>query len=506
MRRNLIANLISSGYTPLVMLVCIPYYTKILGMEAFGLVGFFMTLYAVFAQFGSGLNMALNREMAVLSARSGAGRQMRDTVRSLEVWFWFLAVLSGGLVAGAAPLVGYHWMRAETLSAEVITQVVVLMGLTLALQFPYGFYAGGLIGLQRQVLLAGVNLVMNTLRFGGAAVMLWKVSPTIQSFFLWQAGVSAVHTVLLAILVWRSLPPSDRPASVRREVLAPLWRFALGATGISLASLGLTQLDKVILSNRNVLGLEQYGHYMLAYMVATGLYVITGAVYTTFLPQLTQRVSLNEREQLTEQYHLGSQIMAVLLISAAAVGAVFSRELLLAWTGDPEKAEKAYVVLSMLLAGNTLNGLASLPYTLQLANGCTSISLAMSITAMVIMVPLVVVMTTGFGPVGAAGAWVAMTLVYLVICVGVTHRRFLPGQSARWYLQGLLMPLGAALPVVLLARMVIPADLGRWAMLASLAGVGLLCLAATALATPAVRGALLLHLKRRAAPGDSATG
>jgi O-antigen/teichoic acid export membrane protein len=501
-RRNLVANLISSGYMPLVAMLCIPYYTDVLGMETWGLVGFFITLYAVLAQIGAGLNMALNREMARLSALSDTGQQMRDTVRSLEAVYWLLAAAAGLLVFLGAPLIGHHWIHAETLSADLITQAVMLLGLALGLQFPCVFYSGGLIGLQRQTLLAVVNIVMNSLRFLGAVGVLWWLSPTIQAFFLWQAGVSAAHALTLALCVWRSLPPTERPAAVRRDVLGPLWRFVLGATGISLAALGLTHLDKVLLSH--LLDLEVYGYYMLAYMAAIGLYVITGAVYTTFLPQFTQRVCLNEQQQLIEQYHLGSQIMAVLLVSTAAVAAVFSRELLFVWTGDPVKAEKAHLVLSLLLAGNTLNGLVNLPYALQLANGCTSIALVMNLAAMVLMIPLIVVMTVFFGPVGAAGVWVALNVFYVLVGVGITHRRFLPGQSARWYVHGLLVPLVVSAGVALAARWIVPADLGRWAMLGCLAAVGLVCLVATTLAAPAVREALLLHLRRRTAARDAA--
>jgi len=501
-RGNLLANLFGNAWTALIMLLCTPFYTTIMGIEAFGLVGFFLTVNAIANSLGAGLANALNRELARLSALAGKGQEMRNLTRTLEVVYWLLAAASGLLVFLGAPLIGHHWVHAKALSADLITQAVMLLGLALGLQFPCAFYSGGLIGLQRQTLLAVVNIVMNSLRFLGAVGVLWWLSPTIQAFFLWQAGVSAAHALALALCVWRSLPPAERPAAVRRDVLGPLWRFVLGATGISLAALGLTQLDKVLLSH--LLDLEAYGYYMLAYMAAIGLYVITGAVYTTFLPQFTQRVCLNEQQQLVEQYHLGSQIMAVLLVSTAAVAAVFSRELLFVWTGDPVKAEKAHLVLSLLLAGNALNGLVNLPYALQLAHGCTSIALVMNLAAMVLMIPLIVGMTMAFGPVGAAGVWVTLNVFYVLVGVGITHRRFLPGQSARWYVHGVLVPLAASAGVTLAARGIVPADLGRWAMLGCLAAVGLVCLSATTLAAPEVRRTLLLYLRRRTAARDAA--
>jgi O-antigen/teichoic acid export membrane protein len=501
-RRNLLANLISNGYLSLVILLCIPCYTAVLGMESWGLVGFFIILNAVVSQFGAGLNLAVSRELARLSALGGAARQMRDTVRSLEAVYWLLTAAVGLAIVLGAPFIGRHWVQAKTLSADQVTQAVMLMGLAVALQLPCLFYSGGLLGLQRQTLLSVVNVAMNSLRFLGSVAVLWWISPTIQAFFIWQAVAGAVYALTLAWCVWRSLPAAEQPAAVRRDVLGPLWSFVLGATGLSLAALGLTHLDKVLLSH--LLDLEAYGYYMLAYMAGVGLYIITGAVFTAFLPQLTQRVSLNEREQLVEQYHLGSQIMAVLLLSAAAVGAVFSRELLFVWTGDAVKAEKACLVLSLLLVGNALNSLVNLPYALQLANGCTRIALTMNLGALVVMVPLIVVLTLLFGPVGAAGAWVALNVLYLAVGVGVTHRRFLPGQSWRWYGHGVLAPLVAAGGVVLAARWLMPAGMGRWPLLGGLAAVSVVCLSATALATPLVRQTLSQHLGRRTSAGGAA--
>lgn len=501
-RGNLLANLFGNAWTPLIMLLCIPFYTTIMGIEAFGLVGFFLTVSAIANPLGAGLANALNRELARLSVLAGKGQEMRDLTRTLEMVYWLLAVAAGLLVTAAAPVIAHHWIRPERLTPQVVTIAVLLMGLTLTLQFPNAFYSSGLAGLQNQVALSVCNMVMNTLRFGGAAVVLAVVSPTITMFFCWQAGVGALHTVVLRAFLWKNLPRTGRGAAFRIELLKEVATFVSGTTVISLSALVLTQLDKVILSR--VLSLEMFGYYALASMVAMSLYFIVGSVFTALSPRLAQLVSLGDDDHLKALYHLACQVMSVLVLPVAVVGALFSKELLLLWTGDPVQAEYTYLVLSLLLIGNALNGLVNLPYALQLAHGCTSIALTMNLAAMVLMIPLIVVMTMAFGPVGAAGVWVALNVFYVLVGVGITHRRFLPGQSARWYVHGVLAPLAASAGVALAARWIVPADLGRWAMLGCLAAVGLVCLVATTLAAPAVREALLLHLRRRTAARDAA--
>ncbi len=71
------------------------------------------------------------------------------------------------------------------------------------------------MGLQRQVLLNGFNIFMATIRGGGAVLILWLVSPTIQAFFGWQIVSSGLQSFLVALLLWRSLPPTGVGESLR---------------------------------------------------------------------------------------------------------------------------------------------------------------------------------------------------------------------------------------------------------------------------------------------------
>ena len=87
-KRNIAANFIGNFWTTLMGLVFIPVYIRFLGIEAYGLVGFFVTLQSVFSLLDMGLSTTLNRELARLSVNGANARKMRDCVRSLE---FFLA-------------------------------------------------------------------------------------------------------------------------------------------------------------------------------------------------------------------------------------------------------------------------------------------------------------------------------------------------------------------------------------------------------------------------------
>jgi O-antigen/teichoic acid export membrane protein len=169
---NIIANFIGNGWTALMTLGCVPLYIYFMGIEAYGLVGFFSVLMGVFSLLDMGLSATLSREMARLSVLADKAQEMRDLVRTLEMVYWAVAVILAVVVILFASPIAHHWVQAGQLSTQTVKHAIVLMGLAIALQWPFNFYAGGLVGLQRLVLLNGFNIVMATIRGGGSVLIL----------------------------------------------------------------------------------------------------------------------------------------------------------------------------------------------------------------------------------------------------------------------------------------------------------------------------------------------
>ncbi len=63
-KRNIIANFAGQGWAALMALAFVPLYIKFLGIEAYGLIGFFAMLQGAFQILDFGLSQTMNREMA----------------------------------------------------------------------------------------------------------------------------------------------------------------------------------------------------------------------------------------------------------------------------------------------------------------------------------------------------------------------------------------------------------------------------------------------------------
>src|SRR5436309_2448896 len=231
-RRNIVANIAGKGWAALLSLAVLPAYVHFLGIEAFGLIGFFLSLMAILSLLDLGLGTALNRQFAQYSMQSGKAQEMHDLLRTLEVIYWLIGVAIGVTMAALAPAIAAYWLKPQQLSAQIVSQALAMMGIAIAFQWPRALYGGGLVGLQRQVafnLLSSITATVNNL---GGVLILWLVSPTIQAFVAWYMALSLVDTLLTRLLLCRSLPEAPARAAFIGQLLADLWRFAAGVSGI----------------------------------------------------------------------------------------------------------------------------------------------------------------------------------------------------------------------------------------------------------------------------------
>lgn len=474
----------------------IPFYIRFMGVEAYAIVGVFASLQGMLAVLDLGLSQAMNREMSRLSVGRGNAGLMADTARTLEVVYWCVALAVAAVIALLADFIAYRWLNPEHLSRPALVEALWVIAVVVGLRWPVSLYTGGLNGLQRQVTVNVLVIVTATFQGIGALAVLWLVEPTIRAFFLWQALIGLIQVVAFRVAFWRCVF-SERKGVFRGEVLGRVWRFAAGMSGISLLATILTQMDKVLLSR--LLPLADFGYYVFAATVAGVVYKLVIPVFTAYYPRLTELVSTSDRLGLIRVYHQSCQLMATAFLPATLTIAFFSKDILELWSRDPEVAAHSYLLVSLLIIGNALNGFMYLPYALQLAHGWTRLTFYTNVIAVLFLGPAIYFSTERWGAVGAASVWIVLNMGYLLINVQVMHLYLLVGEKWRWYRQDVLYPL----LVVLLAAGIIRAIATPGFLHTSLPGAVVVPIAAMAtmlsaiLATPLGRNALRGWLQPR---------
>lgn len=504
LKKNIAANFAGSLWTGLMSFIFVPLYISFLGIEAYGLVGIFATLVALFSLLDLGLSTTIKRELACLVVQSGKGQEMRDLLRTLEVLYWLIAVLIGVTLIVIAPLIVNYWVNVEKLSHHSVKHAIMLMGIGMIFQWPLILYSGGLQGLQRQVLLNSIDVGISTCRVLGSILILWLISPTVEAFFTWQMIVNAIHVISVAIFLWRSLPKTDNRPHFKKKLLQNIWRFAAFISGSTVLAAVTTQLDKVILSR--MLSLEIFGYYSLANVVALNIYRLINPIASAVWPRLANLVSIGDKNQLIKLYHQASQLVAILILPAMSVIVFFSKELILLWTQNHLIAENTNILVTMLIIGATLNGITSIPYGLQIAFNWPKLTFFANLFSAVLFIPLIIIFIYLFGAVGAASVGIVLNGGYIIFAIPIMHKRILQEEKWRWYREDVGIPFFMSVAVAGIFRLLIPAQINMLFTLVWLTMISIITFGTTAFATPVSRNWIcnkLSYLRNYHKPSDN---
>jgi len=478
-RFNIAANIAAQAWSILLAIACTPFYIKFLGIEAYGLIAFYLILQSVLQLLDLGLGATVNREVA----RYSGLRERADAsafaafVVTLERWYWVLGIIVGIGLFLALPAIANWWLRPERLSQADIAESARFFGLLALLQWPSIFYQSALMGLQRQVVLNVIQMPFAALASIGGLIFIWLGPRSVAALLGWQAAVLLCQTALIYFYFWTHIGIGRAGSRIDLNVWRKHWRFSLGMSAISVTGLVLTHLDKLILSR--LLPLQSFGHYSLAGTVARGLYVLITPVFSAYFPRLSALVAEGDAASVRLCYHTATQVMAVLILPLAAMIALFPREIIFLWLHDWELATTIAPLATLLVIGTCLNGLMNVPFALQLAHGRTSIGLIINICLVVILVPSIIYATLHYGALGGATMWAVVNALYLTVGIPVTHKYLLEGELKDWALTDVVPPFLASLVIIVAGRLLLSENLGT---IYTLAALTLLWLLATSMA------------------------
>lgn len=431
-------------------LAFVPIYIRFLGMEAYGLIGIFALLQSWLTILDLGLTPTLSREVARFRAGAHTSQSIRELVHSVEIACLAIALIVVVGVVLAAPWLALDWIRTEKLSSTTVANALAVMGGIIGARWLASLYRSALNGLQRQVWLNICTATFATFRGLGAVAILAFVSPTIMAFFIFQMFLTGLEVVVLRVQLRRLLPPPPFPTRFSWQALRQVWRFAAGMTALTLLSILLTQVDKLLLTR--LLPLAEFGYYALASTVTAALALLVTPISNAIYPRLTELVARGDNLALADSYHKSSQMLSFILIPAGLVLALFSHHIILLWTRDAATTMRVAPLVSVLAIGATLNGLMNIPYTLQLAFGWTRFMIVVNTASVLIITPLIFFGVRAYGVFAAAWLWASLNAAYIVITVPIMHRKLLPSEMWRWYCQDTILPAVAAVATTMTIR------------------------------------------------------
>lgn len=497
---NLLANYFGQGWATLMAIAFLPVYVEELGMEAYGLIGFFTLLQGMLAVFDFGVTPTLMRETARYKAGTNSARQLIELIRSFECIVCIAALILAVIMASVSGHIAQGWINAQTISSDAVAQSVALMGVILAARLIEGLYRGVLMGLERQVELNLLNAGIATLRYAGAFVVLWAGSATVEVFFIWQASISVASLFCLMLAANSHLPYVSRNVRFSTNAIRLVWQFSAGVSVVGILSVALVNIDKFVVSY--ALSLEGFGYYALAGVAASTLYTLVVPVTQAFHPRMVIQAEKNDHLGMAASLHLSSQIVVALVGVAAIFLNLFAAEVLYVWSGNQALVDGTAPILRVLSLAAYVNCIGYIGVNMQLARGAirgvaTTYGLALA-AAMFFLAPAV----QANGAMGAAHVWLLITVVQSASVLALAFCGSFSGEGGKWLLADMLIPFAGMWMVASLAHLCMPSPLetGRLGLAVFLAVAASGAVLTATLLAPELRASCILHLVKHSKP------
>lgn len=506
-KRNTIANYAGSFYLTFVNILAVPFYVKLLGAEAYGLVGFFAMLQSWLHLFDLGMSPTLSREMARFKAGTIKPFELLSLVRSLECFFIGIGLVIALGLFFCSEWVATNWLQVEGLSQRNVYYSVMLMGMTIPLRWILSLYRSGLVGMEQHVWLNVFNIVFSTLKAFGVIIALLAIEKTPVVFFSFQAFLVLIEVYFIISFFYRNLPRTNVSYGFSFSQLKRIMPFAGSIAFTSGIWLIVSKTDKLILSNS--LSLKEYGFFSLGVTVSEAISIFTSPVAKVLLPRMTFLVAKNNITEMVELYRKATQIVSVITCSFVGIIAYFAQPLLFAWLNQTEAAVAAAPVLFWYSLGNAVLAIMAFQYYLQFAFGILKFHVRFNIVFAIIWVPAVLYIASSYDGVATGKLWFLCQSLFFVFWTWFIHNKFVTGLHKKWLFYDILP---SVLTTIILLNIfsIVPIDflsLSRIAVFAILLFYGLVLLLFNTLIAEAsremffnflrIKGNICFHQKKK---------
>jgi len=362
MKRAIISNLAGTLINLIFSLITVPIQIRLLGVEAFGLVGFIASLQIILVLLDFGLSSSVVREIA---ANHRDDKLNAAIIQTSATVYWAVATVVGIAVFMSADWISVHWLNSQTLTPDYLAGCVRIIAAYMILTWPVGHYANVLFALKRLDLVNGLRIFTSfTSQFGG--IVLIYLTRDVAVFLMWLALNALLSITLHMSFVRRVFDGVSLLPGISRQAVGQLWHTAFNMNIVSSAATIYTQLDKLLISS--LLPLSQLGYYNVAYRLMVASTLIPVTIGGSILPTMTEQFARGAHHQLTLIYNRVTQLM-LYIMSGFAFGLIFwGQDVIRIWT-SAETASNAYQVLGLLSLGALLNTVTILTYQLLLATG-----------------------------------------------------------------------------------------------------------------------------------------
>ncbi|WAC41453.1 oligosaccharide flippase family protein [Pedobacter sp. SL55] len=433
MFKNIIANYIGKIWGIFSVFIFVPFYIKILGIEAYAIINFYGIILTIMYFADGGLSATLNREFA----RNTDKAIMGNILFTIERVYICICIFIALFIASFSSIIANNWLNTQSISPHSLQTFIILMGLSVAFQLFSTLENSGLLGLEKQVLANGIQVLSSFFRSAVVLIPLYFY-PSLLTFFVWQVVVNVLFFFITRYNLWKYIK-TDTKHSFDKEFLKTVGKFAGGMMLMAIISSLNTQIDKLVISK--TLSLKEFGYYSLAGVLSQSPILLVSPIAVAILPRLVKYSENINKTRLKRIFHINSSILSALATSAGLVLFLFTYDFILIWTHNKEIATTIDNVAKVLILGSVFLSFQFMPYHLAIANGHTKTNIKLSVVSLILIIPTLYYSVNRYGLIGATFTWLALNVIAYLYLGYFLLGKFLKNEFKNWLFFDTILPL-----------------------------------------------------------------
>jgi len=394
-QRHSFYNLAGSLAPIAVTLFTVPIYLRLIGIERYGVLVIVWVFLGYFGVFDLGLGRATAQRIASL-------RQAAPGERAEVFWTALLLNSAFGVIGGILlwPLAQYffstHFKISDVLRLEVLAAVPWMAG-AVPVATISGVLGGTLQG-REQFLALNASSVLGAVLYQLLPLgVAWLHRPDLA--WLVPAALLGRISVFFVLFVqcYYKVPLNMMP-SVKREFLAPLFRYGGWVTVTGIIGPLLTTLDRFLIGS--FAGAKAVTYYTIPFNLASRVSTLPASLSNTLFPRFSATSAVERQRLMDEAIRALSVILTPLIIAGMLIMGPF-----LVWWVGPEVARNASFVGEIIAFGLWFNGQAYIPFARLQAQGRPDLVAKCHLIEIIPYLAFLALALHTWGVVGAALAW-----------------------------------------------------------------------------------------------------
>jgi O-antigen/teichoic acid export membrane protein len=426
-QKNITANLLGTAVTSFSAVITAPLIFRMLGAEAYGLVGLYLLIQSMLPLFDAELTAGLSRAVAWHCGKSDLGKA-KTLIQGFQYPLTIMVVIFMVTMMFSSDYFANNWSAGADSTEINLYVIIILISLALGLRMYGAINRAALMALELQVKSNIVQSVAAFSRTLGALFFAYLSNTGIMGFFVLQPIISLLEWLAYRYVLVRNMAVDREP--VEKEEIRKHLKFSLYIAGLSFLWVFTSQVEKIYLTSN--LSLASYGAYALGVQIASTVILAVATIHGAVLPRLTRYASTEDFEKIRALYGT-TTVFTIAVAATITVGIYLTSANIFPSLAVPVNGINPMQVAWIYSIGNCAIAITTLAYLLQNALGKLRIHTIGAILSAFIQIPLMIWAASSGDVIETAITYSVANWMIAAVWLQVVHRRYLAGGALRWF-------------------------------------------------------------------------